>query len=38
MNGVDPYAWAKQTRERIAKCWPNKDIDALMPWNFKPID
>ena len=36
MNGVDPYAWAKQTLERIANRWPNKDIEALMPWNFKP--
>jgi transposase len=36
MNDVDPYAWTKQTLERIANRWPNKDIDALMPWNFKP--
>jgi transposase len=36
MNDVDPNAWAKQTLERIANRWPNKDIDALMPWNFKP--
>jgi transposase len=36
MNGVDPYAWAQQTLERIADRWPNKDIEALMPWNFKP--
>jgi hypothetical protein len=38
MNGVDPHAWAKQTLERIANRWPNKDIDALMPWNFKPAE
>ena len=37
MNDVDPYAWAKQTLERIANRWPNKDIEALMPWNFKPL-
>jgi transposase len=37
MNGVDPYAWAKLTLERIANRWPNNDIDALMPWNFKPL-
>jgi transposase len=36
MNDVDPYAWAKQTLERVANRWPNSDIDALMPWNFKP--
>jgi transposase len=38
MNGVDPNAWAKQTLERIANRWPNKDIEALMPWNFKPAE
>jgi transposase len=38
MNGVDPYAWAKLTLERIANRWPNKDIEALMPWNFKPTE
>ncbi len=38
MNGVDPHAWAKQTLERIANRWPNKDIEALMPWNFKPAE
>jgi transposase len=38
MNGVDPYAWAKLTLERIANRWPNNDVEALMPWNFKPLD
>jgi hypothetical protein len=38
MNDVDPNAWAKQTLERIANRWPNKDIEALMPWNFKPAE
>jgi transposase len=37
MNGVDPYAWATLTLERIANRWPNSDIEALMPWNFKPL-
>jgi transposase len=36
MNGVDPFAWLKQTLERIAKGWPNRDIEALMPWNYAP--
>ena len=36
MNGVDPNAWAKQILERIANRWPNKEIEALMPSNFKP--
>jgi len=38
MNDVDPCAWAKLTLERIANRWPNKDIEALMPWNFKPLE
>ena len=38
MNGVDPYAWAWLTLERIANRWPDKDIEALMPWNFKPAE
>jgi len=37
MNGVDPYAWTKLTLERIANRWPNSDIEALMPWNFKTL-
>lgn len=37
MNDVDPYAWTKQTLERIAKRWPNSDIEALMPWNFTSV-
>jgi transposase len=35
LNGVDPYAWLKLTLERIAAGWPNRDMDALMPWNHK---
>jgi transposase len=38
MNGVDPYAWATLTLERIANRWPNNDIEALMPWNFKTLN
>jgi transposase len=36
MNDVDPHAWMTQTLERIAKGWPNSDIDGLMPWNYWP--
>jgi len=35
INGVDPYKWAKFTLERIAAGWPNRDLDALMPWNYQ---
>ena len=34
MNDVDPQAWLTKTLERIANGWPNKEIDALMPWNY----
>src|SRR3954470_3225149 len=34
MNHVDPYAWLKITLERLAAGWPNRNIDALMPWNY----
>ena len=36
MNSVDPLAWLCQTLTRIAQGWPVADIEALMPWNFKP--
>jgi transposase len=35
LNRVDPYAWLKLTLERIAAGWPNRDLDALMPWNYR---
>lgn len=34
LNGVDPYDWLTITLERIASGWPNRDIDALIPWNY----
>ena len=36
MNNVDPVAWLTQTLERIANQWPSAEIDALMPWNYRP--
>ena len=38
MNGVDPCAWAKLILERIANRLPDKGIEALRLWNFKPAD
>ena len=35
INDVDPYAWLKLTLERLAAGWPNRDLDALMPWNYQ---
>ncbi len=36
MNKVDPLEWLSQTLTRIAKGWPVSELEALMPWNFKP--
>ncbi len=36
MNGVEPYAWLKDTLEKIAAGHPNSRIDELLPWSFKP--
>jgi transposase len=36
MNHVDPHAWLTQTLERIANGWTNREIEALMPWNYRP--
>lgn len=33
LNDIDPQAWLTLTLERIASGWPNKNLDALMPWN-----
>jgi transposase len=35
LNDVDPVAWLKITLERIAQGWPNRDIDARLPWNHQ---
>ena len=35
LNDIDPQAWLTLTLERIANGWPNKDLDALMPWNHR---
>ena len=35
-NGVEPYAWLKDTREKIAAGHPNNRIDELLLWNFIP--
>jgi hypothetical protein len=36
MNNVDPHAWLTQTLERIANRWPDREIEAFMPWNYRP--
>jgi hypothetical protein len=36
LNGVDPQAWLTLTLGHIANSWPNKVLDALLPWNYRP--
>ena len=36
MNGVEPYAWLKDTLEKIAAGHPNSRIEELLPWHFIP--
>jgi hypothetical protein len=36
MNDVDPHAWLTLAPKRIARRWPISQIDAPMPWHFKP--
>ncbi len=36
INGVEPYAYLKETLEAIAAGHPQSRIDELLPWNFKP--
>ena len=36
MNGVEPYAWLKETLEKITAGHPNSRIDELLLWNFIP--
>ena len=34
MNRVEPYAWLKDTLEKMNAGHPNSRIDELLPWNF----
>ena len=35
LNGLDPYAWLKDTLEKLP-VWPNSRIDELLPLRAKP--
>jgi len=35
LNNVDPQTWLKLTLERIANGWSNRELDLLMPWNYR---
>ena len=34
MNGVEPYAWRRNTLESIAAGYPMSSVRELLPWNF----
>jgi transposase len=36
MNDVEPLAWLYTDVSTHGQPWPAQDIEALMPWNFKP--
>ena len=36
MNGVEPYAYLKDTLEAIAAGHPASKIDELLPWAHSP--
>jgi transposase len=36
MNAADPLDWLSLALTRIAQGWPASEINALVPWNFKP--
>jgi transposase len=36
MNSADPLHWLSQTLTRIVQGQPVADIEALVPWHFKP--
>jgi transposase len=36
INGVEPFAYLKETLTAIADGHPQSHIDDLLPWNFKP--
>lgn len=36
--GLDPEAYIAGVLDRMAKGHSNKALDALLPWNFKPLD
>ena len=35
MNDIDPQAWLADVLARIAE-HPARDLDALLPWNWRP--
>ncbi|KQT62265.1 MULTISPECIES: IS66 family transposase [unclassified Aureimonas] len=38
INGVDPLAYLTDVITMIVQAHPNREIDELMPWRFKPAE
>jgi transposase len=38
LNGVEPFAYLKDVLERMSNGHPMRQIDELLPWNWKPSD
>ena len=36
LNGVEPYTYLKDVLERMTNGHPMRQIDDLLPWNWKP--
>jgi transposase len=38
LNGVEPYAYLRDVLERMVHGHPVNQLDALLPWNWKPYN
>jgi len=36
-NGLEPYAYLKQVYTLLPQAQSLAEVDALLPWNFKPV-
>jgi hypothetical protein len=36
LNGVDVFSYMTDVMHRIASGWPNKQLDELLPWHWRP--
>ena len=36
LNGVDVFSYLADVMQRIASGWPNKQLDELLPWHWRP--
>jgi transposase len=36
LNGIEPFAYLNDVLERLSNGHPNRRLDELLPWNWKP--